>query len=192
MPIMAKEDQPITILLRQWSHGDRGALERLVPLIYDELRRLAGAYMRRERQGHTFTPTDLVGEAFLRLSTGEQQIEYADRVHFFSIAARQMRRVLVDHARRRVADKRGGGSQCLTFDENLYAGDRPGELVALDEAIEALASVDERKARALDLHYFGGLGHQEIAFALSVHESTVARDLRLAEAWLRRHIMDAE
>jgi RNA polymerase sigma factor (TIGR02999 family) len=181
---------PVTVLLRAWAAGDRDALDRLTPLVYDELRRLAGAYLRRERSGHTLRPTELVSEAFLRLSGGEHP-PYEDRVQFFAVAARHMRRILVDHARRRTAAKRGGAQRPVTFDEELVSGGRPEELLALDEAIEALAAVDERKARAVELHYFGGMGHQEIAAVLSVHENTVARDLRLAEAWLHRHLTGA-
>jgi RNA polymerase sigma factor (TIGR02999 family) len=180
---------PVTVLLRAWAQGDQEAFDRLGPVIYDELRHLAGAYMRRERAGHTLTPTALVSEAFLRLAGGEHPA-YDDRVHFFAVAARHMRRILVDHARRRPAGKRGGRDRPVTFDEELVAGGRPDELVALDDALEALAAVDERKARAVELHYFAGMGHKEIAAALSVHENTVARDLRLAEAWLHRHMTD--
>lgn len=178
---------PFTVLLRAWAEGDETALDRLTPAVYDELRRLAGAYMRKERPGHTLSPTELVSEAFLRLAGGEHPA-YEDRVHFFAVAARHMRRILVDHARRRTADKRGGRDRPVTLDEELIAGERPDELVALDEALEALAAVDERKARVVELHYFGGMAQKEIAAALGVHENTVARDLRLAEAWLNRHM----
>jgi RNA polymerase sigma factor (TIGR02999 family) len=180
-------EQPITLLLRAWALGDEAALDRLVPVIYDHLHRLAAAAMRRERPGHTLSPTALVAEAFLRLAGGEHPT-YDDRVQFFALAALQMRRVLVDHARRRAAGKRGGGDRPVTFDEGLYADDRPDELVQLDDALAALAAVDERKARVVELHYFGGMGHKEIGAALSVHESTVARDLHFAEAWLHRHM----
>jgi RNA polymerase sigma factor (TIGR02999 family) len=183
---MSGDEHAVTVLLRAWSDGDAGALDRLTPLVYDELRRLAGAYMRRERAGHSLGPTDLVNEAFARLAGGEHP-PYAGRLQFLAVAARQMRRVLVDHARRRAADKRGGAAR-VTFDEGLYAGERPEELVALDDAIEALAAVDPRKAKVIDLHYFGGLGQKEIAEVLGVHENTVARDLRLGEAWLKREL----
>jgi RNA polymerase sigma factor (TIGR02999 family) len=188
---MATSGAPVTVLLQAWARGDQGALDELTPLIYAELRRLAGARLRRERPGHTLSPTELVSEAFVRLVGGEHPA-YEDRVHFFAVAARHMRRILVDHARRRTADKRGGRDRPVTFDEGLIAGDRPGELVALDDAIDALAAVDERKARAVELYYFGGMGHKEIAAALSVHENTVARDLRLGEAWLHRHLTSGE
>ena len=181
----------VTLLLRAWAQGDREALDRLTPIVYGELRRLAGVCLRRERPGHTLSPTELVSEAFLRLADG-QHPAYEDRVQFFAVAARHMRRILVDHARRRAADKRGGCDRPVTFDEALVSGERPEELVALDDAIEALAAVDERKARAVELHYFGGMGHKEIAEALSVHENTVARDLRTAEAWLYRHMIGAD
>ena len=180
-------DPSVTALIKAWVQGDAGALDRLAPLIYDQLHRLAAACMRRERPGHTLSPTALVSEAFLRLAGGEHPT-YDDRVQFFAVAARHMRRILVDHARRRTAGKRGGRDRPVTFDEGLYSGDRPDELVALDDALEALAAVDERKARAVELHYFGGMGHKEIGVALSVHENTVARDLRLAEAWLHRYM----
>lgn len=184
---MPKDERPITLLLRSFSQGDRGALEQLTPLVYDELHRLAAAYMRRERQGHTFSPTALVSEAFLQLAGGEQ-LTFGDRVQFFALAARQMRHILVDHARRRAAGKRGGRQRPVTFDEAVIPDERPEELCALDDALGALAAFDERKARAVELHYFGGMTHKEIAAALDVHENTVARDLRLAEAWLLRQL----
>jgi RNA polymerase sigma factor (TIGR02999 family) len=187
---MAAADASVTDLLQAWARGDRNAFDRLTPLVYGELQRLAGAYMRRERPDHTLSPTELVSEAFLRLVGGEHPA-YEHRVQFFAVAARHMRRILIDHARRRTAGKRGGRDRPVTFDEGLVAGDRPEELVALDDALEALAAVDERKARAVELHYFGGMSHKEIAAALSVHENTVARDLRLAQAWLHRHMMEA-
>src|SRR6185369_16395498 len=155
------------------------ALDRLTPIVYGELRRLAGVCLRRERPGHTLSPAELVSEAFLRLADG-QHPAYEDRVQFFAVAARQMRRILVDHARRRTADKRGGHDRPVTFDESLHLGDQPDDLVELDDALEALAAFDERKAHAVELHYFGGMAQKEIAAALSVHENTVARDLRFS------------
>jgi RNA polymerase sigma factor (TIGR02999 family) len=187
---MSTVDASVTALLRAWSLGEPGALVRLTPIVYAELHRLAAAHMRRERPGHTFSPTDLVSEAFLRLADGEHPT-YADRVQFFAVAARHMRRILVDHARERAADKRGGGDRPEAFDEALITVDRPAYLCALDDALDALAAVDERKARVIELHYFGGMGHKEIASALSVHENTVARDLRLAGAWLRECLTGA-
>lgn len=174
----------MTSLLRAWRGGDEDALAELMPLIYGELRRLAGEHMRHERSAHTLSPTDLVSEAFMRLIGHEG--EWADQVHFFAVAARHMRHILVDHARKRAAEKRGAGARRITFDEQLLADARPDELVALDEALDALAQHDERKARAVELHYFGGLTHKDVARVLDVHENTVLRDLRLAEAWLAK------
>lgn len=184
---MTTVSTPVTLLLRAWTDGDQSALERLTPIVYDELHRLAASHMRREHPGHTLSPTALVSEAFLRLA-GDEPPAYEDRVHFFAVAARHMRRILVDHARRRGAGKRGGHDRPITFDESLISIDRPDELAALDDALDALAAVDERKARAVELHYFGGMAHKEIASMLAVHENTVARDLRLAEAWLHRQM----
>lgn len=184
---MPEGDAPVTQLLRAWAQGDRDAFDRLTPVVYSELHRLAGAYMRRERPEHTLSPTALVSEAFLRLVDGEHPI-YEDRVQFFAVAAHHMRRILVDHARRRTAHKRGGHERPVAFDEALVASDRPEELMVLDEALEALAALDARKARVVELHYFGGLSQKEIAALVGVHENTIARDLRLARAWLHCHI----
>lgn len=175
------------MLLRDWRGGNRDALDELMPLIYAELHRIAAGYMRGERQGHSLRATDLVGEAYLRLADAGQT-DWNDRVHFFAIAARTMRQILVDHARKRDAAKRGGGQRAVTFDEALVAGDRPDELIALDAALEELAKIDERKARVIELHYFGGLTQDEVAEAVGVHVNTVARDLRLAEAWIHQHL----
>jgi RNA polymerase sigma factor (TIGR02999 family) len=183
------ESRTVTVLLRAWRDGDRAALDELLPVIYEELYRLASRYMRGERAGHTLRPTDLVSEAYLRLG-GSSPPDWNGRVHFFAVAARNMRQILVDHARKRSAEKRGAGVKAVTFDEQLIAGDRPSELVALDEALVALAAFDERKARAVELHYFGGLTQAEIAEVLDVHINTVARDLRLAEAWLHRYVSE--
>ena len=175
------------MLLRAWRQGDRQAFDELVPLIYDELRRLATFHLRGERPGHTFGPTDLISEAYLRL-VGSEGLELQDRVHFLAIASRNMRQILVDHARKRCAKKRGAGERPVVFDETQIAVDRPWELVALDHALDELEKFDPRKARVTELHYFGGLTHEEIAAVCSVHVNTVARDLRLSEAWLRRQL----
>jgi len=188
---MAVGDESVTALLHAWAQGDRDALDRLTPLVYGELHRLASAYMRHERSDHTLSPTALISEAFLRLVGGEHPA-YDHRVQFFAVAARHMRRILIDHARRRTADKRGGQNRPVTFDEELVAvAGGFEELVALNDALEALTAVDERKARAVELHYFGGMTLKEIAAALSVHENTVVRDLRLAQAWLYQHVREA-
>lgn len=172
----------VTDLLRDWRSGDRSALDRLIPLVYDELHRLAGGFMRGQRPGHTLRPTALVAEAYEKLAGAAPDL--ADRVHFFAVAARVMRQILVDHARERAADKRGGGARPATLDEAIAAADRPNELLDLDRALDELATFDERRARAVELHYFGGLTHPEVAEVMGVHVNTVARDLRLAEAWL--------
>lgn len=180
----------MTRLLEDWRGGDEAALHELMPLVYAELRTLADRYMRGERKGHTLRPTDLVGEAYLRMADA-QHPQWNSRVHFFAIAARTMRQILVDHARRRDSQKRGAGERAVTFDESLVGGDRPDELIALDEALTALATFDERKSRVIELHYFGGMTQPEIAEVLAVHVNTVARDLRLAEAWVHRHLREA-
>jgi len=177
----------VTALLRAWHAGDREALDQLMPLVYDELRAIAAVQLRIERAGHTFRPTDLVSEAYLRLTAG-QTPSFADRLHFFAVAARSMRQILVDHARKRVAAKRGGGEVALELDEMLVANDRPGHLIALDDALSALAKLDERKARVIELHYFGGLSQDEVATVLDVHVNTVASDLRLAQAWIYQQL----
>jgi len=179
------------VLLRAWRDGEAGALTELMPIVYDQLRRLAGRHLHGERPGHTFRPTELVSEAYLRLSNGAPPA-VNDRVHFFAVAARNMRQILIDHARKRVAEKRNAGARAITFDEQLMAGDRPHELIALDDGLVALAAFDERKARSIELHYFGGLSQPEIAEVLEVHVNTVMRDLRLGEAWLHRYLASAE
>ena len=184
---MVASGQPVTVLLRAWRDGDERALDQLMPLVYDELYRLADRQLRGERAGHTFRPTDLVSEAYLRLSAGAPP-EWNDRTHFFALAARKMRQILIDHARRNAAHKRGSAARKITLDDNLPAPGGADDLLALDQALEALAKFDDRKARAVELHYFGGLTHEEIASVLDVHVNTVARDLRLAEAWLHRHL----
>jgi len=184
---MVQSPENLTSLLRAWRSGDSAAFEEIAPLIYDELRRLATFHLRGERPGHTFSPTDLISEAYLRLAGGAQ-LEFHDRAHFFAIASRNMRQILVDHARKRCAEKRGSGDRPLEFDETRIATDRPWELVALDDALAELVKFDERKARVTELHYFGGLTHEEIAAVCDIHVNTVSRDLRLSEAWLRTRL----
>lgn len=184
---MPGNPRTVTLLLREWQAGDRAALEVLVPQVYSELHRIAAAHMRGERAGHTFRPTDLVSEAYLRLAHGEHPT-WSDRIHFFAIASRTMRQVLVDHARKRNAEKRGAGELPITFDEAIVAVQRSEVLVALDEALSALERFDQRKARAVEFHYFGGMTHDEVAEALAVHVNTVRRDLRIAGAWISRYL----
>jgi len=177
----------VTLLLRDWRHGDKGAFDELVPIVFAELHRIASRYLRDERPGHTFRPTDLVSEAYLKLVGGEHP-EWNDRGHFFAIAARTMRQILVDHARMRNAAKRGAGERPATLDELAAAPGRPDAVLALDAALVELAKTDERKARVVELHYFGGLTQPEIAGVLDIHVNTVARDLKFAEAWIHRHM----
>lgn len=184
------EPRTVTALLRAWKAGDTAALEQLVPLIYDELHRIASNQLRRERPDHTFRPTDLVGEAYLRLTSGLAPT-VTDRMHFFAVAARTMRNVLLDHARQRKADKRGGGVRAIELEEGLVSIERPVELIELDDALAALEKLDERKARTIELHYFAGLTQPEIADLLDVHPNTVGRDLKLGQAWLYHHIKGA-
>ncbi len=178
----------VTELLLAWSGGDTGALERLMPLVEAELHRLARAYMGRERREHTLQATALVNEAFLRL-TDAQRVRWQDRAHFLGIAARLMRRVLVDHARSRAYRKRGGGAHRVTLHEALVVSPDPAcDVLALDRALEALAAVDLRKSKIIELRFFGGLSVEETAEVLGVSPDTVKRDWRLAKLWLRREL----
>jgi RNA polymerase sigma factor (TIGR02999 family) len=174
----------VTALLRAWGDGDDAALEQLTPLVEAELRRLARAYMARERRDHTLQATALVNEAFLRL-TEARRVRWQDRAHFLGISARLMRRVLVDHARARGYRKRGGGAERVTLVEGLVASPEVAlDVVALDRALDTLAAVDVRKSRVVELRYFGGLSVEETAEALHVSPDTVKRDWRLAKLWL--------
>lgn len=174
----------VTELLHAWGAGDETALHQLVPLVESELRRLAGAYMARERPGHTLQPTALVNEAFLRL-VDAQGVRWHGRAHFFGIAARLMRRVLVDHARARGFQKRGGGAQPVSLETTILVSRAPDiALLDLDHALDALAEVDERKARVVEMRFFGGMTVEETAGALGVSSDTVKRDWRLAKLWL--------
>jgi RNA polymerase sigma factor (TIGR02999 family) len=174
----------VTALLRAWGDGDDAALEQLTPLVEAELRRLARAYMARERRDHTLQATALVNEAFLRL-TEARRVRWQDRAHFLGISARLMRRVLVDHARARGYRKRGGGAERVTLVESLVASPEVAlDVVALDRALDTLAAVDVRKSRVVELRYFGGLSVEETAEVLHVSADTVKRDWRLAKLWL--------
>jgi RNA polymerase sigma factor (TIGR02999 family) len=177
-----------TQLLGAWREGkDETALDRLMPLVYDELRRLAARRLDLERTGHTLQPTALVHEAYVRLVEGE--VSFNDRAHFFALAARIMRRVLVDHARARISDKRGGGRANITLREGSAAVDPETiDLLALDEALSRLGELDPRMARVIELHYFGGLTYAETSTALCISEATVDRQLRLAKAWLAEQL----
>jgi RNA polymerase sigma factor (TIGR02999 family) len=175
-------------LLLAWGRGETGALDRLVPLVHDELRRLAHRYMRYERPGHTLQTTALVNEAYLRLIE-VKQVRWQDRAHFFAMAARVMRRVLVDAARARGNQKRGGGRPKVSLDQALVVGYEPGQdLVALDEALQALEAAHPRKGRVVELRFFGGLSVEETAEALQMSPDTVKRDWRFAKLWLLREL----
>jgi RNA polymerase sigma-70 factor (ECF subfamily) len=181
-------NRQVTGLLLAWAAGDESALERLVPLVHGELRRLARREMNRERSGHTFQTTDLVNEAYLRL-IDVSRVKWQDRAHFFAMSSRLMRRILVDHARARKSRKRGGGASPVALDETLIvSADRGADLVALDDALQALAEVDVRKSQVVELRFFGGLTAEETAEALGVSIDTVRRDWRLARAWLLREL----
>ena len=178
----------VTELLLAWGGGDRAALDELVPVIHEELRRLARHQMRGERDNHTLQTTALVNEAFLRL-VDLRRIRWQDRAHFLALSARLMRRILVDHARSRSYQKRGAGVANVTLDETLVASPERGiDLVALDDALEVLARVDARKSQVVELRFFGGLSVEETAEALKVSPETVTRDWRLAKVWLLREI----
>jgi len=181
-------NENITHLLRQWREGSDDALEALTPLVYDQLRRLAGRIFNGESQGHTLQPTALVNEVFERLV--DKDIDWQDRSHFFALSSRLMRRILVDHANARLAQKRGGDAIRVSFsEESLRARSADlAEVLSLDEALNELASFDSRKSRALELHYFAGFSYKEIARALRVAESTVHQDLRTAKAWLNNRL----
>jgi RNA polymerase sigma factor (TIGR02999 family) len=180
----------VTGLLLAWRGGDEGALERLVPLVHQELRQIARRCMAGERAGHSLQATALVNEAYLRL-VDAQHVNWQDRTHFLAMSARLMRRVLVDHARSRGYQKRGGDAVRVTFDEGLEVGDEPPrDLVALDDALHALAKFDGRKSRVIELRFFGGLSVEETASVLEVSPDTVLRDWRLAKAWLLREMRD--
>jgi len=178
----------VTDLLLAWVSGDRSALDELMPLVHQELRRLARVQMRGERDNHTLQTTALVNEAFLRL-IDLRRIQWQDRAHFMALSARLMRRVLVDHARSRNYQKRGGGAAPVALEDVLVASpERGADLVALDDALEDLARVDRRKSQVVELRFFGGLSVEETAEALSVSPETVMRDWRLAKVWLLREI----
>lgn len=185
---MAHDDTDVTSLLHAHAAGERDALEQLLPRVYDELRRIAEARLRRERPGHTLGPTDIVHEAYLKL-VPLPEIDWQSRAHFFAIASRAMRNVLVDHAVRRRTAKRGGGAQAVTLDDNAAAAELPlDEILALSQALERLEAVDARHARVVECRYFGGLSLDETAEALGISAATVSRDWTFARAWLHRDL----
>jgi RNA polymerase sigma factor (TIGR02999 family) len=182
------ERDDVTALLQDWTRGNDEALERLTPLVHAELRRIAGRYMAGERAGHTLQASALVNEAFLKL-VDNRRIQWQNRAHFYAMSARLMRQILVDFARSRKKQKRGGGAIPVTFDENLnVAADRMEDLIALDEALQALAAVNPRAGQVVELRFFGGLTEEETAEALRISTDTVLRDWKFAQAWLHREI----
>jgi RNA polymerase sigma-70 factor, ECF subfamily len=184
MTAPSPSQKEVTRLLSEWSGGDEGALEKLIPLVQPELHRLAHHYMSRERAGHTLQTTALLNEAYLQL-TAKTPRPWQNRPHFMAVAAQLMRRIMVDHARARHALKRGAGAIRVTLDEAaLVTEERAEELLALDEALEKLAGFDRRRCEIVEMRYFGGLTVEEIADVLKVHPNTVMRDWRAAKAWL--------
>jgi RNA polymerase sigma factor (TIGR02999 family) len=181
------ESETIVRLLQAWRAGDENAYARLVPLVYGELRRLARGQLRREQAAHSLQPTALVHEAYLRLVKAD--VDWRDRTHFLSVASRVMRRILVEHARARQTDKRGGKVLHVTLTEPIPAADaKPVDILALDEALERLRAFDSRQAQVVELSYFGGLTYPEIGELVGISEASVDRDLRHARAWLRREL----
>ena len=176
----------VTTLLQSWRSGDADALDQLTPLVYDDLRRIAARHLRSERPGHTLQATALVNEAFLQLASAGLDVQ--DRTHFLAVAARVMRHILTDYARARRSQKRGGGISPQTLEDNHAADTPPTDILDLDEALFALAIVDERKSDILVLHYFGGMTYDEIGEALKISAATIDRDLRFAKAWLANEL----
>lgn len=182
----------VTQLLVAWSNGDQAARDRLMSVVYEELHRLAKRYMRRESPGHTLQTSALVNEAFLRL-VDQRNVHWQNRAHFFGIAAQMMRRILVDYARNRSSNKRGGGARALSLDEGLIVSDeRSAEVVAVHEALEQLAKFDARKSQIVELRFFGGLTIDETAEVLGISPGTVMSNWTTAKAWLRREISPPE
>jgi len=183
------ESEPVTELLLRWRAGDQECLNRLLPLVESELRRIAHRYMRMERQGHTLQTTALVNEAYLKLMGQAQVVDWQSRAQFLGVASRLMRHILVDHARELCRGKRGGGAHVLPLDEGLvFSPRKSAALVALDDALNELAGFDPRKAQVVELRYFGGMSVEETAEALGVHPNTVIRDWGLAKVWLKREL----
>ena len=189
MAIPSQKD--VTRLLVDWANGDQAALQELMPLVYDELRRLASRYMRRESEGHTLQTSALVNEAYLRL-IDQKNVRWQNRAHFFGIAAQLMRRILVDHARSRSRLKRGGQIQKLSLDEQAVIAKEAAEVIALDEALKNLAEMDPRKSQIVEMKFFGGLTTEEVAEVLKVTSRTVEREWRKARAWLNRAVKEGQ
>lgn len=185
---MITSKHEVTALLQQWRSGDKEALDKLTPLVYDELHRLAHQYISRERPGHTLQTTALVNEAYLRL-VEQSDVDWESRAHFFAVSAQVMRHILVDYARQHASAKRGGNFQKVELDgEVIVSRNRASELVALDEAMQALHEIHPRRSKVVELRYFGGLNNKETSEVLKVSEATIERDWRFAKAWLYREL----
>lgn len=188
----ANPSPSVTELLRAWGDGDESALGELTPLVYDKLHRLAHSYMSREQDGHTLQTTALINEVYLRL-VDMQGVRWQDRAHFFAVSAQIMRRILVDFARSRISEKRGGGAFAISLDDApSLSCESHNSVVALDDALKALASVDERKSKVVELRFFGGLSLDETAEVLQVSSDTVLRDWKFAKSWLLREIEEGQ
>jgi len=188
MPAHSYTPHELTQLLIDWCNGDESAPDKLFPLVYAELKRMARRYLRKETPGHTLQTTALVNEAYLRL-VDQQRVSWHNRAHFYAIAAQMMRRILVDHARSHACARRGGGAGKISLDEVASVSDeRAAELIALDEALQSLAEVDERRSRVVELRFFGGLSNAEIAEVLQIAPNTVIRDWNMARAWLYQEL----
>ncbi len=180
----------VTVLLKRVANGDQSALDELLPAVYNELKGRAHGQLRRERQGHTINTTALVHEAYLKL-VDQDNVDWQNRVHFLAVASQAMRRILIDYARARLAEKRGGGQPVVTLNEELHSGDSSAEqLIELDKALQLLESIDQTQSRIVDYHFFGGLTHREIGEVLGISIATVGREWRLARAWLSRQLGD--
>jgi len=185
--MVAPSPKEVSRLLIDWGNGDQAALDELIPLVYDELRRLAGRYMRRESQDHTLQTSALVNEAYMRL-VDQKNVQWQNRAHFFGVAAQLMRRILVDHARSRSRVKRGGGLQMVSLADQAGVSKEAAEVIALDDALTNLAEMDQRKSQIVEMKFFGGLTTEEVAEVLKITTRTVEREWRKARAWLNRAI----
>jgi len=187
--MVALSPNEVTRLLVDWGNGDQAALEELIPLVYDELRRMAGRYMRRETQGHTLQTSALVNEAYLKL-VDQKSVKWQNRAHFFGVASQLMRRILVDHARTRSRAKRGGKARMVSLAEQAVLSRESSEVIALDEALKQLAEMDPRKSQIVEMKFFGGLTTEEAAEVLNITSRTVEREWRKARAWLNRALIN--
>lgn len=184
----SRSPHEITQLLAEWSNGNQTALDKLYPMVYDELHRMASRYMNRERKEHTLQTTALINEAYVRL-VDQKHVHWENRAHFFAISAQIMRRILIDHARRHAYAKRGGGAQKVSLDETaIIANESASDLLLLDEALNRLAEIDTRRSQVVELRYFGGLNNEEISGVLKISENTVTRDWNMARAWLYQEL----